>query len=310
MQRCSRSNGPVDRLETMRVFIAVAEDESFAQAARRLRMSAPAVTRAIAALEQRIGTRLLHRTTRQVRLTEPGRRFLADCRRILADLEDAESAAASAHGELHGQIGVTAPRMFGRRHVTPHLLDFVRQHPQLGLRVLLADRVVDLIEEDLDVAVRIAQLPDSSLRAIRVGTLRRVLCASPDYLRTHGTPRNIAELERLDAIVFSPSGIQSPWPLQLRGKRHAVSPRARMTVNSAEVAVAAALSGQGVISVLSYQAAPELAGGRLQLLLEEHELDPLPVHVVHPEGRRAAVKVRTLVEHLVTRLRADPILQP
>src|SRR5262245_51390129 len=193
----------MDRLATMRVFIAVAEGAGFAAAARRLGMSPPAVTRAVSALEDRIGTRLLHRTTRSVRLSEAGIRYLADCKRILGEIEEAEASAAGAHAEPGGQIAVTAPIMFGRIHVAPILLDFLARYPQVTARTILVDRVVDLMDEGLDVAVRIADLPDSSLSAVRVGRVRRVVCASPKYLAARGTPQTPADLAQHNAIIFA-----------------------------------------------------------------------------------------------------------
>ena len=178
----------------MRVFVAVAEAQGFAAAARRLALSPPAVTRAVSALEERIGARLLHRTTRLVRLTEAGQRFLADAKRILGEIDEAEASAAGAYAAPRGQIAVTAPVMFGRMHVAPIVLDFLERHPQVSVRLVLLDRIADLMEEGFDVAVRIAHLPDSSLTALKVGAVRRVVCASPEYLERHGTPQTPADL--------------------------------------------------------------------------------------------------------------------
>src|SRR5262245_21178302 len=209
---CAARNNRMDRLETMRVFVAVAEERGFAPAARRLALSPPAVTRAIAALEQRVGVRLLQRTTRVVRLTEAGTRYLADCKRILADLETAETAAAASQVEPSGELVITAPIVFGRMFVAPLLLEFVSRHAQVSARTLLADHVVDLVENGVDVAVRIARLPDSSLTALKVGSVRRLLCASPAYLAARGTPRTPADLAAHDTIVFASSGAaQTEW---------------------------------------------------------------------------------------------------
>ena len=192
----------MDRLDSMRVFVAVAEQQGFAAAARRLGLSAPSVTRAVAALEERIGGPLLQRTTRALRLTEAGARYLADCKRILAEIDDAEASAAGSHRDPKGQLGITAPVMFGRMHVAPLLLDFLDRHPLVTARLLLLDRVVDLLEEGLDVALRIAHLPDSALHAVRVGAVRRVVCAAPGYLRRNGVPERPADLASHSAITF------------------------------------------------------------------------------------------------------------
>jgi DNA-binding transcriptional LysR family regulator len=289
----------------MRVFVAVAEAQGFAPAARRVGMSPPAVTRAIAALEERIGTRLLHRTTRIVRLTEAGSRFLADCKRILGELEEAEASAAGSHAEPRGLLAVTAPVMFGRMFVAPLVLDFLARHPRVTARTLFLDRVADLIDEGLDVAVRIAHLPDSSLRAVRVGSVRRVVCASPGYLAARGAPRTPADLSQLDAIAFSLGASPEEWSF---ASGETVSPPARLTVNSNDVAIAAAVAGRGVTRVLSYQIAPELRAGKLEVVLADFEPPPIPISVVHAEARRAAAKVRAFVDFAVERLRADSSL--
>ncbi|WP_437286149.1 LysR family transcriptional regulator [Sorangium sp. So ce406] len=295
----------MDRLDTLRVFIAVAEEEGFAPAARRLSMSPPAVTRAIAALEERIGARLLHRTTRIVRLTEAGARFLTDCKRILGEIEEAEASAAGSHAELRGQIGVTAPVMFGRMFVAPVVFDFLARHPRVSARTLLVDRVVDMLDEGLDVAVRIAHLPDSSLTAIRVGTVRLVVCASPDYLAARGAPETPADLTQLDTIGFSQAAWPAEWSFSSGARVEKVLPPSQLLVNTADVAIAAAVAGRGLARVLSYQVGPELRAGRLRIVLPAFEPPPVPVHVVHPEGPRAAARVRAFVDFLVERLRSE-----
>ncbi|WP_437956174.1 LysR family transcriptional regulator [Sorangium sp. So ce119] len=295
----------MDRLDTLRVFIAVAEEEGFAPAARRLSMSPPAVTRAIAALEERIGTRLLHRTTRIVRLTEAGARFLTDCKRILGEIEEAEASAAGSHAELRGQIGVTAPVMFGRMFVAPVVFDFLARHPRVSARTLLVDRVVDMLDEGLDVAVRIAHLPDSSLTAIRVGSVRLVVCASPDYLAARGAPETPADLTQLDTIGFSQAAWPAEWSFSSGARVQKVLPPSQLLVNTADVAIAAAVAGRGLARVLSYQVGPELRAGRLRIVLPAFEPPPVPVHVVHPEGPRAAARVRAFVDFLVERLRSE-----
>ena len=300
----------MDRYDTMRIFAAVAEEQGFARAARRLAMSPPAVSRAVFELEERIGTRLLHRTTRSVRLTEAGARYLADCKRILGEVEEAEASAAGSHAEPRGQFAVTAPVMFGRLHVAPILLDFLARHPRVTARTLLVDRIVDLMEEGLDVAVRIAHLSDSSLSAARVGLVRRVVCASPDYLAARGTPQTPAELAHHDAIAFSQATEPQQWSFAAGAGVVTVEPPAQLTVNTADVAIAAAVAGRGLTRVLSYQIAAELRAGQIEIVLAEFEPPPLPIHIVHLEGRRAAARVRAFVDFAVERLRADRSLNP
>lgn len=295
----------MDRLVAMRLFVAVAEAGSFGTAARRLGVSAPLATRAVAALEERLGVRLLHRTTRAMRLSEAGAHFLADCRRILHEIEEAEAAATGLHAEPRGSLAITAPAMFGRRHVAPVVIEFLARHPAVNLRTLLVDRVVDLIEEGLDVAVRIAHLPDSDMSATRVGEVRRVVCAAPAYLAAHGAPTRPAEISRHRVITFAPGIAPAGWTFEAGSKAEIVNPPAHLVVNTAEVAIAAAVAGQGLTRVLSYQAAPELRAGQLRLVLEPFEPPPIPIHVVHREGRRASGRVRAFVDFAVDRLRAD-----
>ncbi len=294
----------MDRLETMRVFVAVAEEASFAAAARRLALSPPAVTRAVTALEERIGASLLLRTTRIVRLTEAGARFLTDCKRILGEIEEAEAVAAGSHAEPRGLLTVTASTMFGRMYVAPMLLDFLGRHPHVSARTVFADRIVDILDEGIDVAVRISHLPDSSLTAVRVGSVRRVLCASPGYLAERGVPETPEDLAHLDAIAFGPVTPQPEWSLSSGAQTVTVSPPARLFANTAEVAIAAAMAGRGVTRVLSYMIEPDVRAGRLAFVLPAYEPPPVPIHVVHAEGRRAAARVRAFVDFAVEHLRA------
>jgi len=296
----------MDRLETLRVFVAVAEEQGFAPAARRTGHSPPAVTRAIAALERRIGAELLQRSTRFVRLTEAGERFFGDCKRILGELDEAEASARGAHAAPRGQLAVTAPAMFGRLYVAPLLLDFLGQHPEVGARAFFVDRLVHLLDEGCDVAVRIAQLPDSGLTAVGVGSMRRVVVASPGYLARRGEPASPADISRHDAIGFALDGAApAAWNFAAATPR----PHMRFVTNASDVAVAAALRGEGLARALLYQVADEVANGRLRIVLAAHEPPPLPVHVVHVAGRKAPAKVRAFVDFAVERLRAQAVLR-
>ncbi len=292
----------MDRLETIRVFVAVAEERGFAPAARRLALSPPAVTRAIAALERRVGARLLQRTTRVVRLTDTGARYFADCKRILADLETAETAAAASQAEPRGELVVTAPLVFGRMFVAPLVLEFIARNAHVSARTLLADHVVDLVENGVDVAVRIAHLPDSSLTALKVGSVRRLLCAAPAYLAAHGTPRTPADLGAHDAIVFASSGAaQTEWGFG--AGRASVPLKSRFAVNNADSAIAAAVSGAGITRVLSYQIGREVDAGQLEVVLERYAPPPIPVSIVFAAGKRNPAKVRAFVELAAERLK-------
>lgn len=296
----------MDRLDAMRIFLTVAEKSGFAEAARQLRLSPPSVTRAVALLEERLGTSLFQRSTRHVRLTQAGQRFLMDARRILADLEEAEASAAGDHGAPRGELSITASQMFGRIHVAPLVQDFLDAYPQVSARLLLLDRVANLIDEGFDLAVRIAHLQDSSLRAIRVGHVRRVVVASPDYLARHGTPQHPKDLTQHRAVMFSAGMAIDDWVFR---DNLNVAPPARFYVNSSEVAINAAIAGQGVTRVLSYMVAPALAAGRVQIVLQEYELPPVPVQLVHAEGRRASAQLRAFIDFAVERLRGEPVLQ-
>ncbi|MGE8319293.1 MAG: LysR family transcriptional regulator [Comamonas sp.] len=297
----------MDHLDTLRCFVAVADAGGFAPAARSLGRSPAAATRAIAALEARLGVLLLQRSTRVVRLTEAGERFLADCRSILGDLHEAEQAVSGAQAEVQGQLAITAPQMFGICHVAPIVQDFLAAHPRVQARTLFVNRLVHLLDEGMDVAVRIAHLPDSGLTALPVGALRKLVVASPAYLAGHGEPRHPSELSGHRAIGIAPDArAVAPWVFKdgLVGQ-----PQICWISNSNEVDVAAAEAGLGLTRCLAYQAAAGLRAGRLRIVLAEYEQPPVPVHIVYPAGRRAPAKVRAFVEFARERLAQVPVLQ-
>ncbi|HET7795887.1 MAG TPA: LysR family transcriptional regulator [Rhizobacter sp.] len=304
----------MDKLEGMRIFVVVADARGFAAAARQLGMSPPAVTRAIAALEARVGTQLLRRSTRQVVLTEAGARFHADCKRILAEVDAAEASASGAHDVPQGQLAITAPVIFGRLHVAPVLQTFLDLHPRVTARSLYTDQVVHLLDEGLDVAVRIAHLPDSGLVAVRAGQVRRVVVASPEYLAEHGVPRVPADLAQHLGVGFSQHGsVSAPWVFHPPGRKgrsegETAHPQIRQLTNAGDASIGAALAGQGLVRALSYQVAEHVLAGRLHIVMADHEPPPIPVQLVYADGRRAAAKVRAFVEHAVERLRAEPVL--
>jgi DNA-binding transcriptional LysR family regulator len=295
----------VDRVALMQVFVAVAEAEGFSPAARRLGVSPPVVTRSIAALEERLGARLLERTTRKVRVTEAGARYLSDCKRLLAEIEDAEDAVTGAHETARGSLGLTASVMFGRMFVAKILLDFLAKHPQVTARALLVDRVVDLMDEGLDVAVRIAKLEDSTLTSAKVGAVRRVTCASPGYLQQHGVPQAPRDLGEHRCFVFSSERSAPAWTFESKGKALSFRPRITLLANSSEVGIEAAVGGFGITRALSYMVASHVHAGRLRVILEDYEAEPIPIHVVYREGRRAPARVRAFVDFAVARLRAN-----
>lgn len=293
----------------MSVFVAVAEEESFAGAGRRLGMSAPAVTRAVATLEANLGVKLLNRTTRFVRATEPGQRYLEDARRVIALADEADEAAIGINREPRGHLVVTAPVLFGRIFVVPGIAEYLRRHPETTVSALFLDRVVNLLEEGVDVAIRIAELGDSSYKALRVGAVRRVLVASPDYLERMGIPATPEDLARHPLIAASGLGSNQEWHFVRDGRRTTVKPDVRLTVTSNDGAIEAAVLGVGIARVISYQIAPQLASGQLRIVLAEFEPPGLPVHIVHREGRNASAKIRSFIDLMAARLRADPSLR-
>ncbi|MBM4264695.1 MAG: LysR family transcriptional regulator [Deltaproteobacteria bacterium] len=299
----------MDQLHLMSVFVAVAEAESFAAAARRLGMSPAAITRAVAALEKRLAVKLFDRTTRYVRATEAGQRYLEDARRIIAEVNDADEAVKGINAAPRGHLAVTAPVLFGKIFILPGIVEYLQRYPDMEVSALFVDRVVNLLEEGLDVGVRIGKLPDSSMKAVRVGAVRRVLCASPAYLKKHGALKTPAELPKhsiIAAIGVSPT---SEWKFRQDAKSISVRVKPRFSTNSNDAAIEAARGGFGITRLLSYQIAPHVTSGRLKIILAEFEPAPMPIHVLHREGRYASAKIRAFVDLIASRLRKDPALK-
>lgn len=298
----------MDRFHLMNVFVAVAEEQSFAGGARRLGLSPPAVTRAVATLEDRLGVRLLNRTTRSVRATDAGMRYLESARRILAEADEADEAAAGVHATPRGHLAVTAPVLFGNLFVMPGIVDFLNRYPAVSVSALFLDRVVNLLEEGLDVGVRIGELPDSTMRAIPVGYVRRVVCAAPRYLKKHGEPREPGDLAHHTIVAASPVTPSVEWRFGAGKRSVTTRVRPRLSVTSNDAAIHAALRGFGITRLLSYQIPAHLAAGRLKRVLATYEPPPLPIHVMHVEGRQVSAKVRSFVDLMVDRLRAEAAL--
>jgi DNA-binding transcriptional LysR family regulator len=298
----------MDRFLQMQVFVAVAEEEGFSAAARRLGQSAPAVTRAIAGLEDHLGVKLLNRTTRYVRATEAGIRYLEDARRILAEVEAAEDAAAGINAEPRGMLSVTAPVLFGRRYVMPGIVDYLTRYPEMQVDAVFLDRPVNLLEEGLDVGVRIGELADSSMRARRVGSVRQQVLASPAYLEERGTPETPHALNLHRVIASSAGNFGSSWRFQFPDGEQHVRVRPRLTVTSNDAALEAAIEGFGITRLLSYQAADAIAAGELVPILEPFAAPDVPVHIIHRSGPQSPGKVRSFIDLMAERLRADPAL--
>ncbi len=298
----------MDRLHLITVYVAVVDTGGLAGASRKLNMSPPAVTRAINELESHLGVRLLTRTTRVVRVTEDGARYAEDCRRILAELAEADDAVSGKHGSPHGRLTLTAPALFGSKFVTPIVTEYLTRYPKVIASCWFLDRVVNMMDEGVDVAVRIGELPDSSMQAISVGSVRRVICAAPSYLEAHGIPLTPEALSAHCVVSASAVTPTPEWRLMDNGEPRIVKLQARLITTTNDAAVAAAVSGFGITRLLSYQVAEQLRDGQLKTVLTEFEPTPLPVHLVHREGRYASQKARAFLDLALERLRANPAL--
>jgi len=288
----------------MSILIAVVDAGSLSAAARVLDMPLATVSRKVAELETHLKTRLLHRSTRQLSLTEAGISYVAACRRILEEIGEAERAATGEYASPKGELLVTAPVAFGRLHVVPVVAEFLAQYPEIGVNLMLTDRVVHLMDEHADAAIRIGELPDSRLMATRVGTVRRVICASPAYLKAHGVPARPQDLARHACITFEVLASMRAWVFGSGKAELSVPVQSRLTVNTAEAAIAAATLGVGLIRVLSYQVADAVREEALRVVLEEFESAPLPVSLVHAGQAPLPLKLRAFLDFVTPRLRA------
>jgi DNA-binding transcriptional LysR family regulator len=294
----------MDRFEAMSVFAAVAEAQGFSAASRRLGMPLATVSRKVSELEEQLGVQLLARSTRRVSLTDTGRQYFEACRRILDDVSEAERAASGEYRAPRGELIITTPIVFGRLHIVPVVTAFLKAYTDVAVQMMLVDRVVDLLDEHIDLALRIGELPDSSLIAVRIGQIGRVVCASPAYLAARGVPVHPRELAGHDAVTFA--GLSSPreWLFRVDGATKRFPVRSRLTVNTAEAALDAASAGVGLTRVMSYQAATAIRNGRLVLVLRDYEPEPEPISLVYPSGRLVPLKLRAFLDFAVPRLKA------
>lgn len=295
----------MDRLREMEVFVAIVEAGSFAGAGRRLNMSPPAVTRTVSALEGRLGIRLLTRTTRSLSLTESGQRFLQTARRLLAELDHAEREITGAAATPTGHLAITASVTFGRLALTPILGDFLAAQPRITASLVLVDRVVNLVEEGIDVGIRIGDLPDSTIVARRLGEVRRVVVASPGYLNKHGEPQSPSDLKEHSIIGFSGLMPSRELTLAAGGKPLRIPVRPLLEVNDAAAALLAAEAGHGIASLYCYMAGGSVRAGRLRPVLAAHWPACAPVHLVYPDARLLASKVRAFVDWTAPRLASE-----
>jgi DNA-binding transcriptional LysR family regulator len=296
----------MDQLFTLRTFVAVARQGSFTAASRRLRISPSVATRAVAQLEERLGLALLTRTTRSVRLTERGQIYLESCQRLLEDLDEADRRVRGENAEPRGELHLSAPIVFGRLHVLPVVQKLLAAHPALSVRMHLSDRTQHLVDEGIDAAVRLGELKDSSLIALKVGTVRRVLVASPQYVKQRGTPRSPDELNRHELIAFENLESANEWRFGERERPVRIQPR--LILNSADAVIAAAEQGAGIARTLSYQAADAVLAGRLVLLLGAFAPPPVPVSVIYPGRRSASANVGAFVRTARSHFEEHPLL--
>jgi DNA-binding transcriptional LysR family regulator len=293
----------MDRLQAMTTFVRIVEKGSLTAAAEAMETSLPSVVRALAALERDVGVRLLNRTTRRMRLTEEGALYLERCRSVLQSVQELGGLFSSRQAEPQGRLAVTASVLFGRRYIAPVVADFIRRFPGVNVDLLLLDRVVSLVEEGVDVGVRIGHLGDSSLVAIPVGKVRRVVCASPRYLQRHGTPLDPGDIQRHRCVRFSAVSEEHGWKFSVGRKSVIVPVKVAFSTNQVDAAVDMCVSGLGLGMFLSYQVAPHLARKALRYVLESFEPEPLPVNIVYPHARLQSTRVRAFVDQCVETLR-------
>ncbi len=293
-----------DRLDTITIFVAVAEHESFSAAARHLGRTPAAVTRAVAALEGQLRTRLLNRTTRSVSLTDDGVRYLDVSRRLLAAYNEMQGLEIGSEAPPHGLLHVTAPTMFGRLHIIPVIASFLERFPLVDVRALLLDRVVSLVEEGLDIGVRMGDLPDSSLSAVRVGHVYMSVYGSPSYLERRGTPETPHDLRTHDTIsCLGMTPVPELWSFEGTRGIFGVPVKPRLVVNTTDAAADAAATGLGLTFLVSYQVDAHVQAGRLREALPDYRTPPIPIHLVHPAGRFVPTRVRMFIDHAVDELR-------
>ncbi len=295
----------MDRMRALEVFVEVVEAGGLAAAARNLSLSAPSVTRVLNDLEAHLGVVLIRRSTRAITLTEAGTSFLADAQRIVSEYAEACDVVRGAHRVPKGVLRVTAPTLFGQHYITDLILEYLATYPDVSVETVYLDRVVNLVDEGFDIAIRIGKLPSSNLYAVRVGEVRRVVCGTPDYFREFGLPKVPSDLRTHEIVAARPVGPTDEW--RFRGGA-AVRIQPRLAFSSIAAAIGAVKSGFGLTRALSYQIGPELGEGSLQTVLSDYEPEPLPIHIVHTDGQATSAKVRAFVDLAAERLRKNAII--
>jgi DNA-binding transcriptional LysR family regulator len=294
----------MDRLEAMSVIIAVAETGSISAASRRLKSPVATVSRKVAELESRLKAQLFRRTSRRIMVTDAGRSYIDACRRIIEQVDDAEREVSGEYRTPKGELAVTAPWGLGHTHLLPLAVEFLEAYPEISLRFVFDDRVVNTIEENIDIAVRVGGLPDSNMIATRIGSIRIVVCASPAYLKARGTPKQIGDLAQHDCIGIDAHAMPTAWRF-VRGRSARVAPiRSRLSVNTSEAAVLVAIDGAGLARVMSYKMDAAKRAGKLEIVLEKFEPEPLPVHILYTPRKPMPLKLRAFVNWMAPRLKA------
>jgi DNA-binding transcriptional LysR family regulator len=294
----------MDRLEAMSILLAAAETGSLSAAGRRLGKPLTTISRKVSELEKHLNVRLLNRSSRRLTLTDAGRSFAEASKRILEDLREAERSASGEYSEPKGGLVVTAPLILGRQHVLPVVAEFLKVNPGINVQLVLANRIANLAEEQFDLAVRVSNLPDSSLIAIHLGRTRRVICGSPAYFRVHGVPKTPNELSAHDCVTIG--GFMSPtaWTFKTGESAMAVPIRSRLVVSTGEAALDAAIAGVGIVGALSFQISPAVAAGKLEVILENFEPNPMSVDILYVGGRLTPTKIRAFCDFAAPRLKA------
>lgn len=293
----------MDRLEGMTILLAAVDTGSLSAASRQLRIPLATVSRRVSELEEHLHIRLLLRGTRKLTLTDAGRDYVASCRRIIEDIQEAERTAAGEYRAPQGELMISAPRVIGPNHVVPILVEFLQMYPDISARLQVSDRVSNLLEEHIDLAVRLGALPDSDLVATRVGLFSRVVCASPAYLKSHGFPKKPEDLTSHDCITYEGYSAADRWEFRSGQASQIVQVSSRLTVNSSEAAVAAAITGGGIARILSHQVDALFKSKALVRLLESFEPSPTPVSLVYPRQRQVPLKLRAFLDFATPRLR-------
>ena len=293
----------MDRLEAMSVIVAVADAGSISAASRRLKSPVATISRKVAELEAHLKVQLFQRTSRQMTLSEAGRAYIEACKRIIEQVDDAEREVSGEYHMPKGELAVTAPWGLGHTHLLPHAIEFLKAHPDISLRLMLTDNVVNMMGQDIDVAVRLGPLPDSGMIATRIGSIRIVVCGSPSYLKARGRPKKPGELSRHDCITIDDHAAPAAWKF-VAGNRAAMAPiTSRLCVNTSEAAVLAAIDGAGLARVMSYKMDAAMREGKLAIVLEQFEPTPLPVHILYAPRKPMPLKLRIFLDWITPRLK-------